>query len=533
MVAILENRSPQTSFGSPGFMPNMFWAKTDQLPAQPALNTSFTTTYMPLTVEGVPIRDNDIDFQVEEAFFKGTFYINAGKFAEAVNVFQQIVLEFPYSYAAHFNLGFSYGRLITQGMASEQARELIERSLEHFTQAATLKPTDADSHYCKALPHMLLGKFNEAEADLKLTLKYESTLSDYPRKELPWLHYVLGWQYIYGALKNNQEESIVYLQKAESLLSKAIELKSKDSWPLYSLGVVYYELGRRKQTEQDIFFEKAINAYKESLIYDNSNSQVYNDLGVVYQSLENYLAAIEAYRKSVEINLTNIPALHNLGNSLMFLERYTEALGVFSQTLNLDSEDVVALNGLGAAYIAVGMYDEATTVLRHALNNDARSVLARINLGVLNYRLGQLEAAERLFLEAREADPSNKEAEHNLSVIKEALAHEDQNVSAVNRDSYDELRRFFDISPSAFIELLERANETADGDKLTTSREVYENLQQIKQSLEALFSTEEIWRWLRTPKDFLNGRTPVDMIIEGQSYRVLDALVRLEEGIPN
>lgn len=533
MVATLEHRLPQASFTLPGYEPNPFWSKPEQPRVQPITSTTVTATYVPPVVEGVPIRDSDLGFQVQEQFLSGKHYLLAGRFAEAADVFESIVKEFPSSYAAHFNLGFAYGRLLAPGMPSEHALELIEKSLEHFTKASTLRPTDADSHYCKVLPHIFLGRLKEAETELNLALEYELNLSEYPRQELPWLHYFLAWQFVWVALRDSQEESLVYLQKAERLFSKAIELRGKDSWPLYSLGVVYYELGRRNRTERDPYFEKAINAYKESLKYDSINSQAYNDLGVVYQAREDYLAAIKPYRKAIEINPKNIAALHNLGNSLLFLRRYTEALGIFSQTLKLSPEDIVALNGLGAAYVAVGMYEEARAVLSHALNNDASSVVARVNLGVLNYKLGDLQAAEQLFLESLKTDPVNTEAEHNLGVVRDALATEGQDVTILNSDSYGELQDFFNIRPEVLAELLDKTSEPIEKNEPTNSHNVYKNLQHIKQSLEGLFGPEEIKRWLHTPKAFLHGKSPIEMIIEGHPSRVLDALVRLEEGIPN
>ncbi len=112
MAAVLDSRLPQTSINIPDFIPD--WTSSDVNRPRPqtafgsAPNITYAT-YVPPITEGVPIRDNDIGVALQDQFLQGNRYIQGGRFAEAINVFEVIVMAFPASYAAHFNLGFAYG----------------------------------------------------------------------------------------------------------------------------------------------------------------------------------------------------------------------------------------------------------------------------------------------------------------------------------------------------------------------------------------------------------------------------------------
>jgi hypothetical protein len=83
-----------------------------------------------------------------------------------------------------------------------------------------------------------------------------------------------------------------------------------------------------------------------------------------------------------------------------------------------------------------------------------------------------------------------------------------------------ELQNFFDLSHEEFA-------------RITDTTDAVENLGSIKESLEALFKPEEIRRWLHTPRSMFAGRAPIEIIIRGELDRILEILVRLEEGIHN
>jgi integration host factor subunit beta len=56
-------------------------------------------------------------------------------------------------------------------------------------------------------------------------------------------------------------------------------------------------------------------------------------------------------------------------------------------------------------------------------------------------------------------------------------------------------------------------------------------LTQVREKLNSLVMPEEAERWLHAKLRILNGRRPIDLIQNGESNRIMEILVRLEEGI--
>lgn len=56
-------------------------------------------------------------------------------------------------------------------------------------------------------------------------------------------------------------------------------------------------------------------------------------------------------------------------------------------------------------------------------------------------------------------------------------------------------------------------------------------LEQVHQILLSLLTPKGIKHWLHTPKAFLDGKTPVEAIVQGELNHVLEQLIRIEEGI--
>lgn len=58
-------------------------------------------------------------------------------------------------------------------------------------------------------------------------------------------------------------------------------------------------------------------------------------------------------------------------------------------------------------------------------------------------------------------------------------------------------------------------------------------LEQVRDKLISLVTPEEAQRWLYAPLTMFDGRRPIDLIANGEADRVMQILIRLEEGIHN
>lgn len=57
-------------------------------------------------------------------------------------------------------------------------------------------------------------------------------------------------------------------------------------------------------------------------------------------------------------------------------------------------------------------------------------------------------------------------------------------------------------------------------------------LETIRAKMLDVVQPQEVERWLTTPKKFLNGRTPLQAIEDGEGERILSLWIGLEEGLP-
>jgi len=58
-------------------------------------------------------------------------------------------------------------------------------------------------------------------------------------------------------------------------------------------------------------------------------------------------------------------------------------------------------------------------------------------------------------------------------------------------------------------------------------------LEEVREKLSDLVGPEEAQRWLHAPLALFEGRRPVDLIKQGEVDRIMQIVVRLEEGIHN
>jgi uncharacterized protein (DUF2384 family) len=58
-------------------------------------------------------------------------------------------------------------------------------------------------------------------------------------------------------------------------------------------------------------------------------------------------------------------------------------------------------------------------------------------------------------------------------------------------------------------------------------------LEEVRERLNDLVGPEEAQRWLHAPLAIFEGRRPIDLVNQGEVDRIMQIIVRLEEGIHN
>jgi hypothetical protein len=116
--------------------------------------------------------------------------------------------------------------------------------------------------------------------------------------------------------------------------------------------------------------------------------------------------------------------------------------------------------------------------------------------------------------------------------VRDLIAATERSISKRVFDSDRRLQHFFGVNPEGLTHLLGITGREVGGPVSQRARATAEHLHAILESLTDLFEREETDRWLHSPNEMFDGKTPLEAIAEGQARRVHQLLVRIEEGIP-
>ncbi len=179
----------------------------------------------------------------------------------------------------------------------------------------------------------------------------------------------------------------------------------------------YRRLGLRAQENGDL--ETALRFYQKAIQIDPYFSEVYNDLGVVYEALGKDKGAEESYLKAIEINPKNLPAYSNLA---LFYEKK-------------------------------GKFDKAAKYWKLRFKLGRRGELwrekARQHLKILSSRFPQLK---KDLLEDEMVDLSKKISYQKKKRAQEAKEFYEMGLSFFNQGKYSQAKKEFEkiirMSPS-------------------------------------------------------------------------------------
>ena len=287
-----------------------------------------------------------------------------------------------------------------------QASELF-----HKAEAAAPGTTDALLLAAKAFVH--LGKFAEAETDLRNYLVHHAESAE----GLYLLGYVLHRENrpgesleIYTKAAARQPPSgddlkivgldYVLLEDYASAihwLEKAAELDPKNHEAWYFLGRAYYTRSRMPEAKA---------AFRRVLDLNPNDAKAEDNLGLVLESETHTAEAIEAYKQAIawqqkSETRSEQPYL-NLGGLLLDLDRTEEALLPLEEAVRLASGNALCRMKLGIAYLRTSHLDKAQSQLEEAERLDPENAAIHFQLGKLYKQMHSMERARKEFARAEE-----------------------------------------------------------------------------------------------------------------------------------
>jgi predicted O-linked N-acetylglucosamine transferase (SPINDLY family) len=217
--------------------------------------------------------------------------------------------------------------------------------------------------------------------------------------------------------------------EAIALYRKLLRKQPASAQLLFLLGAANAQIGQ---------LELAIEQFKRSLVFDNSNPFAHYNLGRAFQDTESPEEALACYDKALALNPDNAEACNNKGNVLRELKRLDEALESIDRALTLRPGHADTYNNRGNVLHDLKRLDEALANYDQALALNPGHAEAYNNRGRVLHSLKRLDEALASYDRTLTLNPGHAEAYnnrgrvlHDLKRLDEALASYDQALALV------------------------------------------------------------------------------------------------------
>ncbi|MDZ4852788.1 MAG: tetratricopeptide repeat protein [Pirellulaceae bacterium] len=262
------------------------------------------------------------------------------RWAEAIDAYRRVLLEYPNYPEVHYNLGsalqsqgasdealLSYQRAIdlrpdffeaynSRGCILKEL-ERFDLAIQEFHQAIRIHPHYAEAYNNLGGAYQLTNRLDEARQAYERALQY--------RPDLFMAHYNLGVLH-FGC--GRYADSIAAFQQALQLSPDNVEL-------LFRLGNIYLRDGRCKD---------AITAFESVLSYDPGMVVAYNSLASAYKDSRDVFRAESTYLRAIELKPDYFEAHLNLANLYLALGRSDDAIRFYRKATELNAESDQAIS---------------------------------------------------------------------------------------------------------------------------------------------------------------------------------------------
>ena len=177
----------------------------------------------------------------------------------------------------------------------------------------------------------------------------------------------------------------------------------------------YFLLAYEFHQKNDL--QKALENYEKGLLLDSANADVWNNIAVIYQTLQDFTNAKRCYLKALEVNTLHHDATNNLAKLYKQENELQKALICYERVTQLDPNNSQAFNNLGIIYQLKNDLLKAQNCYEKAIILDGKNSDAMSNLGVVYKENNDLQSAYEWYQKALMIDPKSIDTILNLSLL--------------------------------------------------------------------------------------------------------------------
>lgn len=161
----------------------------------------------------------------------------------------------------------------------------------------------------------------------------------------------------------------------------------------------------------------AIKEFRTALLFDPTDVNVHNSLGVCYAVLGDFSKAIKEFKEAVRLSPGEIMPMYNAGLSYQLMGKKTKALKHFLKAGNL-GENLFEIDfQTGKLLFELGRPEEGRIYLEKALKLKPESSIALFYLGEVFAAMGMVDEAEAAYKKAIKINPNDAASLSSLGLL--------------------------------------------------------------------------------------------------------------------
>jgi tetratricopeptide (TPR) repeat protein len=208
-----------------------------------------------------------------------------------------------------------------------------------------------------------------------------------------------------SAIESHQKNN---LEVAENLYNQILKIDPNHIGATNNLGVVFQKLEE---------FQKAKVCYEKAITINPNYVDAHNNLGVIFKELKEHQKAKDCFEKVIKIDPNHINALNNLGDIFNKLNENQKAKDCFEKVIKIDPNYVNALNNLGVVFKALKEYQKSINCFEKIIKINPNDEDVHNNLGGVFQRLGENQKAKSYYERAIIINPNHTYALNNLGGV--------------------------------------------------------------------------------------------------------------------
>ena len=213
-------------------------------------------------------------------------------------------------------------------------------------------------------------------------------------------------------------------ERAVGLYRQLLLAEPNNAQVWYLLGAACAQLGQ---------LDEARSSLRQATGVNPRHAEAHNHLGVVLAQQASLDDAITSFRRALELKPDSLEVLNNLGLALLRQDKPDDAIAMFQRALEIKPDDVKARHNLHRALRERGHFEELLTSQRQAVGQQPESAQAHNDLGLTLYEQGKLDDAADAFRQAVAVKPDLAEAHNNLGLVRASQGHLDEAIAAYRR----------------------------------------------------------------------------------------------------